>query len=222
MGAALGVGAALQLGGAILGGEAAQRTKQQLNNIAETPGIDSQAVTMEALRAMLANTPLAQEVVREQNTFNQGEMDRLMELRLPGFGALQKQRMNNAASLSRGELPPDVAALVQRKAASKAVAGGYGGSGAARNLTLRDFGITSLQAMEDGDRLANSVIGSSPVAEIASLARYSGLTPQELIGMRSAERYDRMDRKTLAAGAPSRQGVWGKSMQDAGGALSGI
>lgn len=214
-------GAGLMIGGALLSSFGANKRKRQLQQIAETPGIDSRATTGEALADMEANMPAARRVAGAENTFNQEELNRIMELAVPGYGGLQGKRSANSMSLLRGELPADVAALIQRKSASSAVAGGYGGSGAARNLTLRDLGLTSLDAMREGNAMATSLIGSSPVAQLAQLSRFTGLSPQELIAMRSRERFDRMDRLTGSALAPKMIDVMGAGLQQAGGVMAG-
>jgi len=214
-------GAGLMIGGALLSSFGANKRQKRLQQIAETPGIDSRNTTAEALSDIEFNTPQARRIASGENTFNQEELNRIMELAVPGYSGIQGQRSKNAGSLLRGELPPDVAALIQRKSASGALAGGYGGSGAARNLTLRDLGINSLDAMREGNSMATSLIGSSPVAQLARLSEYTGLSPQELIAMRSRERFDRMDRLTGSALAPKMIDVMGAGIQQAGGAIAG-
>jgi hypothetical protein len=217
-----GLGTGMQIGGMFLSAKGAKQRRNQMDAIANTPGIDSRATTADALGDIEFNTPQAKRVASTENTFNQEELNRMMELAVPGYGGLQGQRAKNAGSLLRGELPPDVEALVKRKAAARSVAGGFGGSGMARNLTLRDLGLTSLDAMTTGNQFTTSLIGSSPVANLARLSEFTGLTPRELIAMRSRERFDKLDRLTAAAGIPNSNEIWGKGLQDMGSSRSGM
>lgn len=64
------------------------------------------------------------------------------------------QQVENVASqFMSGQLPQDVADQIRRSAAERSVQGGYGGTQLARNLTLRDIGVTSLQTLETGAKL---------------------------------------------------------------------
>lgn len=70
-----------------------------------------------------------------------------LEAALPGYGELLKTGTRQISSQLRGELPSDVGRLVSQRAAERAVAGGFGGSGMGRNLELRDLGLTSLDVI---------------------------------------------------------------------------
>lgn len=59
----------------------------------------------------------------------------------------------NALSLSRGELPEDVQKMVRQSAAESAASIGLSGDQATR-LTARNLGLSSLDAMQTGQRLA--------------------------------------------------------------------
>lgn len=66
----------------------------------------------------------------------------------------QAARVN--ASLLKGEIPPDVRQALARSGAEGALQGGFGGSGAARNMMARDLGITSLDLTQQGQGNAQS------------------------------------------------------------------
>jgi hypothetical protein len=87
-------------------------------------------------------------------------------------------------SLLRGELPPDLASQIQRNTASKALTGGYAGSQAARNLTARDLGRTSLDLQQAGAQQFSNIIGTTP---LSALANYE-FTPQMIANLRADER----------------------------------
>lgn len=104
----------------------------------------------QAVKANRDILPEAQKLVSETNTFNHAELQRLIRLSIPDLDEINKNISGNIASMTRGELPTDVANLISRKAAEGAVAGGYGGSGMHRNMEARDLGLTSLQMTQQG------------------------------------------------------------------------
>lgn len=67
---------------------------------------------------------------------------------VPGLDQLLTTLSNNVQSGLSGQLPADVARLIQDSSNARAVAGGYGGTPLAGNLTLRDLGLTSLQRQD--------------------------------------------------------------------------
>jgi hypothetical protein len=197
--------------GTLLGANAASNTKKELRRIADTPGIDVGA----QLTELGDLAPKAEGLEARRNQFTTQQIQEILEQSIPGFKEAQAGRVGNAASLIRGELPPDVMDAVYRSGASRAVAGGYGGSGAGRNLVARDLGRTSLDLMDLGGRQLSGIIGSTPMATPASFM----LSPEQLLNLRSGERSQRMQAQTTAAGAPGATAVWGQGLQSMGKSL---
>lgn len=84
------------------------------------------------------------------NSSNQSFQESINNL-LPGYRSGLATSTRNTNSLLNGELPSDVQDQLYRSSAYKAFAGGYGAnSGMGHNLTLRDLGLNSLQAMQLG------------------------------------------------------------------------
>jgi hypothetical protein len=197
--------------GTALGASAASRTKRQLTQLAETPGLDVAAQIRDA-------RSLAPDIARlesERNTVNQGELDRMLEASVPGYRASQTQRSANAASMLRGELPPDVQEAISRSTAGRALEGGFAGSGAGRNLVARDLGRTSLDLMREGDDRFTGILGSTPRA---GMANYD-IAPQDLMGLRGKERDQKIGLRANAIGAPGATAVWGQGTQQMGKSL---
>jgi hypothetical protein len=197
--------------GTALGASAASRTKRQLTQLADTPGLDVAAQIRDA-------RSLAPDIARlesERNTVNQAELDRMLEASVPGYKASQAQRSANAASMLRGELPPDVEAAISRSAAGRALEGGFAGSGAGRNLVARDLGRTSLDLMREGDTRFSGILGSTPRAGMADY----DIGPQDLVSLRGRERDQRIGLKANAIGAPGATAVWGQGTQQMGKSL---
>lgn len=93
------------------------------------------------------------------NLENAPDVEAYLNKILPGYSEMIKQGGTNTLSLLRGELPKDVQDKVARTSAFKSFAGGYGGSGMAKALTARDFGLTSLDLMERGTNSAQKWAG---------------------------------------------------------------
>lgn len=93
----------------------------------------------------------------------------------------------------QGQIPADVAGQVGRTDTAKAIAGGYGGSPLANNLTLRDLGLTSLDMQRMGEQALPGFLGN--VAGLAVPQPFdvtSGmLTPGQDL---SAEQFNEMNR----------------------------
>ena len=197
--------------GTLLGAQAASRTKKELRRIAETPGID----VGQQYQELAGLAPAAESLEARRNLFNVGQLQSILEQSIPGYAESQAQRTQNAAALLRGELPPDVTEAVYRSGASRAVAGGYGGSGVGRNLVARDLGRTSLDLMNLGGQQFAGILGSTPMTRPVDYT----MTPEQLIGLRSGERSQRMQAETTAAGAPGATAVWGQGLQSMGKSL---
>jgi hypothetical protein len=197
--------------GGLLSANAASKTKKELRNIADTPGLN----LGEAIAESKKYSGDTRALESSRNTFNRAELDRLLESSIPGYAAGQKQRTGNAMSLMRGELPPDVEAAIYRSGAGRALEGGYGGSAAGRNLVARDLGRTSLDLMQLGGRNFESILGSTPQSGIANY----DISPQDVIGLRGNERSERIGLRTNAATAPGKTAVWGQTTTQMGKSL---
>jgi len=216
------LGGLFQLGGAFVGSNQANRRNNKLNAIANTPGLDTTKTATEAINGIFQNLPGAEGIASQTNQFNQDQLDSILESIVPGYKAGQSQRAKNSEALLRGELPADVASRVERKAAERSAAGGYGGSRAAANLTLRDLGLTSLDAMQAGDRMFQGQVSGTPRANLVNPLDWVGLNPTQLVGLREQERMDKMDRLTGVAKAPTSRDVWSKALTDIGGEVQGM
>jgi hypothetical protein len=69
---------------------------------------------------------------------------------------------------------------VQRQAAGRALSGGFAGSQAARNLTARDLGRTSLALQQAGNQQFSNILGTTPFAPVANYE----FTPQDITRLR--------------------------------------
>ena len=224
MGYAAGAGALMQLGGTILKGSAERVRRNQLTNIANTPGLDTTGIAGQALAGQEANFGAGSALTDKINRFNQGERSSLLDASIPGYQARKGQELNITDSLLRGEIPQDVQDQLWNSAAGRSLAGGYGGSGMARNLTARDFGLTSLGLQQQGMQNTaqiNNQTANLELPDLVSVSKYLGVSPQELIGIRGNERSQKMQMLTGISLRPSGSDIWAKYLNDTGGALMG-
>ncbi len=149
----------------------------------------------QALDIANATLPKAEALGSAVNAYNQSELDKLIEKALPG-GAEQIKR--NISAELRGELPPDVLEMIQRSVASRAVAGGFSGTGFGTALGAKDLGLASLQATEHGLNAAQRWLSQVMVAPM-DVSR-SFFTPQQMLGFNIGERDMRYQAERVNAG----------------------
>lgn len=217
--AALAVGAAAVAGGAYLNAGAAKKRQKFQQYIADTPGVNYTDTYNETLGAAQQATPQAEALASGQNTFNQSEVDRLLETSIPGYREGQTKRTQNALSLLNGDIPADVSAQVARHSAGESVDGGFVGSGASRNLTARDLGRTSLDLQGIGGQQFASIIGSTPMASRVSSGSFLNIDPQTGLRTRSNERTQKMDILLKKAATKGATETYGEGLSQVGGAL---
>jgi hypothetical protein len=192
----------------------ASAARRQARDAANLPGVNIGQVLGESSM----NAPRAREMEAERNAFNRAQLLESLGIQVPGYQEAQAKRAENALALLRGELPPDVLAQVQRKAAGQAVQGGYAGSAAGRNLVARDIGRTSLDLANLGGQQFANILGTTP---LAPLANYE-FTPQQIAALRGGERGAQQQALLGVAGMPSATGIAGQALGSLGSGLTNL
>ncbi len=192
----------------------ASAARRQARDAANLPGVNIGQVLGESS----INAPRAREMEAERNAFNRAQLLESLGIQVPGYQEAQAKRAENALALLRGELPPDVLAQVQRKAAGQAVQGGYAGSAAGRNLVARDIGRTSLDLANLGGQQFANILGTTP---LAPLANYE-FTPQQIAALRGGERGAQQQALLGVAGMPSATGIAGQALGSLGSGLTNL
>jgi len=192
----------------------ASAARRQARDAANLPGVNIGQVLGESSQ----NAPRAREMEAERNAFNRAQLLESLGIQVPGYQEAQAKRAENALALLRGELPPDVLAQVQRKAAGQAVQGGYAGSAAGRNLVARDIGRTSLDLANLGGQQFANILGTTP---LAPLANYE-FTPQQIAVLRGGERSAQQQALLGVAGMPSATGIAGQALGSLGSGLTNL
>jgi hypothetical protein len=198
--------------GAAVAANQASKDRSGARNVANMPGIDLGSAVGEA--GQLA--PRTRDLEAQRNAFNRAQLLESLGIQIPGYQQGQLQRTQNAMSLLRGELPPDLASQIQRSTASRALTGGYAGSQAARNLTARDLGRTSLDLQQAGAQQFSNIIGTTP---LSPLANYE-LTPQMIANVRGEERAKKQAALLGTYNMPSAGGVTGQYLGSLGSGLT--
>lgn len=162
--------------------------------------IDPDKEIDEAFRSIQQRLPEGQRVAKSIAEADAETALAVLEQFAPGSQAAIQQQMQNIQAGLRGELPEDVQRLVTDRAAAQAFAGGFGGSGAARALELRDLGLTSLQridtAMGQSAQAFQTIRGLMPQRQsVGSMF----LSPADRINLAQSERNARFQRDMEAA-----------------------
>lgn len=215
------VGLAAGAGGAFLKGKSGDIVRNRLNSVADTPGLDIEELTSQALSNQSKTLPEAQGLVRSEAVGRQSLVNDLLEQSMPGFAASKGKAQALADSLLAGEVPKEISDLVQRSSAAQALGSGFGGSGMHRNLVARDLGLTGLGLQGQGLQWLQTLRGLSPMVTPANTFNFTGPSTQDLINLRSRERTERMNILTGAAQVPGQTAAWGNYLSSVGGTLTG-
>ncbi len=214
VGTAIALGTVGSAAGAAVSANQASKDRAGARGAANLPGLDIPAAVGEAEQL----TPRTRELEAQRNAFNRAQLLESLGIQVPGYQEGQTQRTQNALALLRGELPPDVAAQVQRQSAGRALAGGYAGSQAARNLTARDLGRTSLALQQAGGQQFANILGTTP---LAPLANYE-FTPQMIANIRADERAKKQAALLGSYNMASAGGVAGQGLSSLGSGLTNL
>lgn len=149
----------------------------------------------QALDINLSTLPKAEALASDVNLFNQSQLDKLIEMALPGGPSQIKK---NIMAELRGELPPDVVEEIQRSVASRASVGGFSGTGFSSALGARDLGLSSLALTERGLNSAARWLAQS-TAPVMDVSR-SFFSPQQLLAFNVGERDRRYEAERVNAG----------------------
>lgn len=177
----------------------------------------------QAIGGNIAAFDQATDLASRTNTFNQDELNRMLRASIPGYDDIVARGSSNIQSQLRGEIPQDVALQINRRSAAQALAGGYGGSGMARNLEARDLGLTSYGLTQQGLSSAMQWMASARKTRMAPQMDITSMfvTPQQ----QGEWNFNRFQRDLLAAGVAAmpdpRRAALGGALINFGGARMG-
>lgn len=172
----------LGLAGGLLGGLIGSGKKVKVPKY--TP-IDAASEQSRAIAGNIANSGEAMRLAEITNEANQATLDQRLRRAIPNYDKLILKSSDLIDSGLSGEIPDDVVNQVRRNAAEKSTAGGYGDSGAARNLTARDLGVTSYditqRALDRALQFVSTLRGTSVAATMGPEAMF--VTPSQRISV---------------------------------------
>lgn len=219
MGYAAAAGLLMSAGGAFLGGKAGDIARERLKGAANLPGVDTRALTEQALADQLATLPQASKLAGQVGTANQAQLLAQEEQALPGVGAARQQALGSISGL----FSDDAAWLkgVQQRGAALGLSSGLRGSGAGQLATLKLSDQEKMQRTQLGTGLLGSLIGSMRLANTPGVQSFLGPTANQLIDIRSQERSQRQALLAQASQIPGQTAAWGNWLTQTGGALMG-
>lgn len=156
--------------------------------------IDPNQVQQQTVAGNLSNFSDIAKLASNVNTFNQDQLNALIDRALPGA---RGQIQQNISSQLRGELPADVQSAIQRSTAARAVSGGFEGSGFGRNLTARDLGMTSYGIISNSLSSAESWLSASRAPQMDATSMF--FNPQQRLGFLERQQQIQFQRDLMAA-----------------------
>jgi len=160
------------------------------------PSISAAGVQRQTIADNLAAMPEATQLAGAATEANIAQIQRALEAAVPGaFSNIQR----NIVSQTRGEIPADVSAAIQRDAAATGldlgVMGAPGTLGG--NIAPRNLGLTSLQLMQQGQQNYQAL--AQPFLNAPVSAQSMWFSPQQRLEFASSERNNMFQRDLLAA-----------------------
>jgi hypothetical protein len=162
--------------------------------------VDPTAEALAAIEGNQANLPAAQKLAASTNAFNLAQLQQMLRTIMPGYDNIQGKQSEIVQSMMRGEIPQDVQSAIVNQAASKAIGGGYGGSGAHRNLVARDFGKTSYDITQQGMDSAQRWMAQTAQMAQPSMMDVTSMfiSPQQRIAYQFQNRENQFNRDWMA------------------------
>ena len=224
MGAILGA-AAIVGGSSLVGGLLSKGSKPK---VPAFKPIDFAAEQKQAIQQNIGSLESATELATKTTAAEQSQLEAQLRRAIPGYDQLISQAGKNIGANLRGEVSMDVQSQLQRSAAGRALGGGYGaGSGAGRNLSARDFGLTSMQIQNQGLSQAQNFIQQQRTFGMAQPFSISSMfiTPGQRIGamqQQQSAQYNRdMTAAQVAAMPDPTMAAFGSAISTAGGMYGG-
>lgn len=169
--------------------------------VPDFPTVSADAAQKAAVAGNTANFGDIAKLAASVNTFNQDQLNALIDRALPGA---RQQIQSNIASQLKGEIPQDVQNAIFRGVAERTASGNaFGGGGFTRNVTARDLGLTSLQLTNNALSSAESWLSkaTAPQFDVSSMF----FSPQQRLAqenLNAANQYQNALLKAGVAAAP--------------------
>jgi len=220
------LGAAAIVGGSsLIGGLLSKGSKPK---VPEFKPINFAAEQKDAIKQNLESLPAASELSQKTTTADQSVLEEQLRRAIPGYDQLIAQAGSNIGASLRGEVSQDVSSQLQRSAAGRALGGGFGGgTGMGRNLSARDFGLTSMQIQNQGLQQAQSFIQQQRMFGMVQPFSTSSMfiTPAQRVGVMQQQQQAQYGRDLTAAQVAAMpdptMSAFGSAISSAGGLYGG-
>lgn len=193
---------------------------QALKDIANTPGLNFDALTAGALAGYNQNFDAASALSSRLSTANQAQLNAQQEQALPGTAAA---RASNLAAIT-GLFGNDAAWLkgVQRRGAALGLSSGLGASQAGQLATLHLSDQEQMQRTALGTGLLGSLLSGVKLANTPGVQAFLGPSIADQVAIRGQERAQRMAGLTGATMQPTGMELILQHMQQEGASLEGF
>lgn len=209
------------IAGGVLKGNAADAARSRLEDVANTPGLDVDAETLNALISMEKYLPRAKGIGSSMTDYSRGEIEKSMETAQPGYAKRRTQALANVDDWLMGKLSPETTAEIYRNTAGRAIGGGYSGTGFHGARVARDILSSSNELQRYATSILPSLNSAFPAAQPYDISNLAGLSPTQLINLRSQERAQKMALMAEHSQLPGQTAIWGDTLTQMGGMMMG-
>lgn len=166
-----------------------------------------------AIGGNLSALPTIQALASQYNQFNVDEINKALGTTDPYQNQIATQLSKNRLDWSKGVMSKDLADQVQLLSATRAVGGGFGGSGAHNNLLARNYGLTSLALQEKAQSSEESWLRTASAIYQPGMFNVSSMmvTPQQQLALAVEERNAKFQHDYVQA-QWDWYGSWGQTM----------
>lgn len=162
----------------------------------ELKPVDVNATQKATVSGNAANFADIAQLATQVNTFNQDQLNALIDRALPGA---RQQIQENLSSQLRGEIPKDVQSAIFRGIAERTAGGNaFGGGGFTRNVTARDLGLTSLDITNKALSSAESWLAKATAPQFDVTSMF--FTPQQRLAQENLQQERQYQNDLLKAG----------------------
>jgi len=208
-------GAALMIGGSAM--SAGKKVR-----VPEFRRVNTEKEQEAAIKQNIASLQGASELATKTTAAEQTLLESQLRRAIPGYDQLVSQAGKNIGASLRGEISQDVQSQLQRSSAGRALTGGFGGgTGMGRNLSARDFGLTSMQIQNQGLAQAQNFIQQQRAFGMVQPFSVSSMfiSPTQRINLALQENQSQYNRDMAAAQVAAQPDPM---MAAIGGSLSNI
>lgn len=148
--------------------------------------IDTTKVQGDTIAGNVKNLGAAENLAGATNLFNQEQLSKMLTMAVPGYNEMMAGGSKVINDLMAGKLPDDVVSQTLRTATAKGLAGGFGTGSAAKNIGLRDLGLTSYEATSRGLSSALAWLSMAKSVSVAPQFSPSSMFVNPTFGIQTA------------------------------------